>query len=101
MRALSLKGGGMIKEELVAFSDQTHAFTYKILESPLPVSGYSSTFKVKPGKDGTTVINWSGTFKRKNADENPPADQTDEAAKKVITGIYSSGLANLKKQVES
>jgi hypothetical protein len=100
VRALSLKGGGTIKEELVGFSEPMHSFKYKILESPLPVAHYVSTFTVKAGKDDTSIIHWTGTFKRKNAADNPPDDQTDDAAKKVITGIYSSGLANLKKQVE-
>lgn len=100
VRSLSLKGGGTIREQLLAFSDPTHSFRYKILESPLPVVGYVSTFTVKPGRGHTTIVNWVGTFKRKNAAENPPEDQTDEAARKVIAGIYSSGLANLKKQVE-
>ena len=100
VRALSLKGGGTIKEELVAFSEPMHSFKYKILESPLPVASYVSTFTVKAGKGDTSIIHWSGTFKRKNAADNPPDDQTDDAAKKVITGIYSGGLASLKKQVE-
>ena len=47
VRALSLKGGGTIKEELVAFSEPMHSFKYKILESPLPVASYVSTFTVK------------------------------------------------------
>lgn len=100
IRSLSLKGGGTIREQLLAFSDPMHSFKYKILESPLPVAGYVSTFRVRPGKGDTAIVRWTGTFKRKNTADNPPDDQTDEAAKKVITGIYSSGLANLKKQVE-
>jgi len=100
VRLLSLKGGGTIREQLLAFSDSTRSFKYKILESPLPVVGYVSTFTVKAGKGNTATINWVGTFKRKNPADNPPDDQTDDAAKKVIAGIYSSGLANLKKQVE-
>ena len=100
VRRLSLKGGGTIQEQLLAFSDPTHSFKYKILESPLPVAGYVSTFTVKGGKDGTSVIHWVGSFKRKNSADNPPEGETDEAARKVIAGIYSSGLENLKKQVE-
>ncbi len=100
VRSLSLKGGGTIREQLLAFSEPTHSFKYKILESPLPVTSYVSTFTVKAGKENTAIVHWAGTFKRKNSADNPPDDQTDDAAKKVITGIYSSGLANLKKQVE-
>ena len=100
VRSLSLKGGGTIQERLVAFSDAMHSFKYMILESPLPVASYVSTFTVNAGKGDTTSIHWVGTFKRKNSADNPPADQTDEAAKKTIAGIYSSGLASLKKQVE-
>jgi mxaD protein len=100
VRSLSLKGGGTIKEQLLAFSEPTHSFKYKILESPLPVASYVSTLTVKAGKGDTSVVNWVGTFKRKNSADNPPDDQTDDAAKKVITGIYSSGLASLKKQLE-
>ena len=100
VRQLSLKGGGTIKEQLLAFSDPTHSFKYKILESPLPVAGYVSTLTVKSGKGNTAIVNWVGTFKRKNAADNPPEDQTDDAAKKVVAGIYSSGLENLKKQIE-
>ncbi len=100
VRVLSLKGGGTIREQLLAFSDPTHSFKYKILESPLPVANYVATFTVKAGKDNTATLHWAGTFKRKNPADNPPEDQTDDAAKKVIAGIYSSGLANLKKQVE-
>ena len=100
VRSLSLKGGGTIQEQLLAFSEPMHSFKYKILESPLPVASYVSTFTVKAGKGDTAVIHWTGTFTRKNPADNPPDDQTDAAAMKVITGIYSSGLANLKKQVE-
>jgi mxaD protein len=100
VRSLSVKGGGTIREQLLAFSEPTHSFKYKILESPLPVTSYVSTFTVKAGKEDTTIIHWVGTFKRKNSADNPPDDQTDDAVKKVIAGIYSSGLANLKKQVE-
>ncbi len=100
IRSLSLKGGGTIREQLLAFGEPTHSFKYKILESPLPVTSYVSTFTVKPGKGDATLVRWVGNFKRKNSADNPPEDQTDDAAKKVISGIYSSGLANLKKQLE-
>lgn len=100
VRKLSIKDGPSLTEELVAFSDKTHSFKYKILESPFPVDHYVSTFTVKAGKGDTSVVSWSGRFTRKNQAENPPEAENDAAGVKLITGIYHDGLANLKKQNE-
>jgi mxaD protein len=100
VRALSIKDGPVIKEKLVAFSNATHSFTYKFVDTPFPIKDYVSTLHVKANKDGTSLVRWSSTFKRKNPAENPPDAENDQAGIKLITGIYQSGLANLKKQVE-
>ena len=50
--------------------------------------------------DGSTLVRWSSTFKRKNPSDNPPDAENDAAGVKLITGIYQSGLANLKKMLE-
>jgi mxaD protein len=100
VRALSIKDGPVIKEKLVAFSDATHSFTYKFVETPFPIKDYVSTLHVKANKDGTTLVRWSSTFKRKNPAENPPDAENDAAGVKLITGIYQSGLANLKTMLE-
>jgi mxaD protein len=100
VRALSIKDGPVIKEKLVAFSNTTHSFTYKFVDTPFPIKDYVSTLHVKANKDGTSLVRWSSTFKRKNPAENPPDAENDQAGIKLITGIYQSGLANLKKQVE-
>ena len=100
VRALSIKDGPVIKEQLIAFSDRMHSFTYKITDSPFPIKNYVSTLTVKANKDGTTLVRWSGTFKRKNPADNPPEAENDAAGIKLITGIYQGGLANLKKMAE-
>ena len=100
VRALSIKDGPVIKEKLVAFSNTMHSFTYKFVDTPFPIKDYVSTLHVKANKDGTSLVRWSSTFKRKNPAENPPDAENDQAGIKLITGIYQSGLANLKKQVE-
>jgi mxaD protein len=100
VRALSIKDGPTITERLLSFSDATHSFSYKFLETPFPIKDYVSALHVKGNKDGTTLVRWSSTFKRKNPAENPPDAENDAAGVKLITGIYQSGLANLKKQVE-
>jgi uncharacterized protein YndB with AHSA1/START domain len=100
VRALSIKDGPVIKEKLLSFSDAMHSFSYKFTDTPFPIKGYVSVLHVKANKDGTTLVRWSGTFKRKNPADNPPDAESDEAGVKLITGIYQSGLANLKKMVE-
>ncbi len=91
VRTLSLKGGGTIKEEQTAFSDAGMRYSYKILESPLPVSHYRSTIKVEKNGSGSKVT-WMGTFKAKGA--------PDAKAKEVIAGIYEAGFKGIADKVK-
>jgi len=67
---------------------------------PAALQKYVSTFSVKPGKEGVTKVTWSAKFTRKNPADHPPEGETDAAAVKLITGVFQSGLANLKKMTE-
>lgn len=100
VRELTVKDGPSFTEELLKFSDAGHAYTYRIVDSPLPITGYRSTLTVKAGKDGLTQVTWVGHFKRKNADASPPEDQSDAGATKLVTGVYQGGLSALKKKIE-
>jgi mxaD protein len=100
VRALSIKDGPVIKERLLSFSDATHTFSYKFIDTPFPIKDYVSTLRLKANPDGSTLVRWSSTFKRKNPSDNPPDAESDAAGVKLITGIYQSGLANLKKMLE-
>ena len=53
-----------------------------------------------PGADDAAVVEWRGAFYRGFPNNDPPPEQNDEAAVKAVTGVYKSGLANLKKLVE-
>jgi mxaD protein len=101
VRLLTLKGGGTIKEKLLTFNPTKHSFSYAIVEGVLPVSSYQSTFTVKSGGDNQSSVTWSGHFKRKNLGDNPADNENDKAAKDTITGVYQSGLDNLKKMLEA
>ena len=85
MRTLALKGGGTIVEEQVERDEAGMSFTYRIIESPLPVANYESTIAV--GHEGGTTIVWTGKFDAKGA---PDADAIG-----VIEGIYQGGLDSL------
>jgi hypothetical protein len=83
-RTLNLAGGGTIREKLIETTDT--GYTYEIVESPLPVENYRSTFAVKAEGDGTAV-DWSGSFDAKGA--------SDADAEGVIAGIYTAGLDSI------
>jgi len=100
VRALTIKDGPTFTEELLAFDEAGHTYKYRIIESPLPLNNYVANFKVAPGKDGGTHVTWSANFTRKNPADSPPEGETDAAAVKLITDVFKSGLANLKKQAE-
>jgi len=101
VRLLTLKGGGTIREKLLAFNAAGRSFKYTIIEGVLPVSDYTSTFVVKSvGKDKSSVT-WTGHFKRKNVGDNPADNENDKTAVDTMGGVYQGGLDNLKKIVEA
>jgi mxaD protein len=101
VRLLTLKGGGTIKEKLLVYNPAGRSFKYAIVEGVLPVSDYTATFSVKPvGKDKSSVT-WTGHFKRKDVRENPGDKENDKTAVDTVSGVYQSGLDNLKKIVEA
>src|ERR1700680_1622773 len=80
LRVLTLKGGGTIKEKLLAFNPAGRSFTYAIVEGVLPVSGYKPTLVVKPVGKNKSKVAGAGHFKRKNVGENPADNENDKAA---------------------
>jgi mxaD protein len=101
VRLLTLKGGGTIKEKLLAFNGAGRTFKYSILEGVLPVSDYTSTFVVKSIGKNKSSVTWSGHFKRKNVGDNPADNENDKTAVDTIGGVYQGGLDNLKKMLEA
>lgn len=88
VRVLTTKDGAKITERLEHYQPKNFLYTYRIMDSPLPVTDYVSTIQVKPGKDGS-VVTWSSRFKAKEGTE-------DAEATKTMRGIYRAGLDNLK-----
>ena len=87
-RKLTPGNGGTVEEKLLSFDDAHRRFSYAIVGGVLPVSDYTSTFRVTPvGKDSARVT-WSGTFKRKDTGAKPAADANDATAIKTISGVY-------------
>lgn len=101
VRHLDIKGGGYVNEELLHYSGKDHSYSYRILDSVLPVSDYHSTLHVTAAGAGKSVVTWTGTFKRKDLSSKPADDANDKAATDAISGVYKSGLDNLKQSLEA
>ena len=101
VRLLTLKGGGTIKEKLLAFNPAGRSFKYAIVEGVLPVSDYTSTLTVKSAGKNQASVTWAGHFKRKNLGDSPAENENDKTAMDTIGGVYQGGLDNLKKLAES
>ena len=97
-RRLTVKDGPDFTEELLGWSDYGKTYTYRIVQSPLPLKGYSATITVSPVAGGGSMITWSGNFKR--PEKIAKADQDDAATMKFISNVYRAGLDNVKKMVD-
>jgi len=90
MRRLTLAGGGAVLERLEQKNDKERTYTYSIVEGPLPVADYTSTLRVREGKNAQScTVEWSSDFEPKGASESE--------AVKVMQGVYAAGFENLKK----
>ncbi len=100
VRQIVLKGGGTLTETLEGYDGAKMKYSYRAKDGgALPVSNYTSTIGVSAQGSGS-VVEWRGAFYRAYQNNDPPPDQNDDAAVKAITGVYTSGLANLKKLIE-
>ena len=87
-RTLTLKDGGKIKEKLTSTEDL--AYTYEIVEGPLPVKNYKSKLWLEVDDEpNRSVILWQSDF-----DANGKSDE----ATKVITGILKDGVKGIKEK---
>ena len=100
VRQVKLKGGGELTETLEGYDDVKMKYSYRAKDGgALPVSNYTSSISVT-AEGNQTVVEWRGAFYRGFLNNDPPPELNDEAAMKAITGVYKSGLENLKKLVE-
>lgn len=56
VRNFGLEGGGRMREQLLALSDHDHVCTYKMLESPVPMSFYQASVRLLRVTDGNRTF---------------------------------------------
>jgi hypothetical protein len=82
--------GPVVREQLLALSDLSHACSYALLEGPLPVRNLIGEFRLyEITESGETFGYWRANF---------DVDEKDRlAATQQLTKLYSDGWNNLKK----
>ena len=90
-----------LAETLDAWDDAKMRYTYRVKDGlpALPVSNYASTISVSD-QGGRALVEWRGGFYRGHPNNDPPPELNDEAAVAAVTGVYRSGLEQLKKLAE-
>ena len=89
VRKLDIVDGTVFRETLLAHSDCDYIYTYNILESALPVTGYVSTHRFVPVTDtGKTLGIWESRF-------DCAPEVASEMDKVVGDAIYIGGMNGL------
>ncbi len=90
VRRFSLRDGNLIREQLLALSDEEHLSTYCILDATLPMRRYVATAQLKRVTDGErTFWHWQSTF-------DVPRGREREFEQLVGGGVYEGGFEGLR-----
>ena len=95
VRTITLKAPGnpTVVETLTARGKRSYSYRIDQVDPKvLPVTGYTSTISVVKTKGGSTVT-WHGDF-------TPAGGASEAASEKAVSGLYRSGLDNIKALVE-
>ncbi len=90
VRRIGLPGGLEIAERLEALDAAKRSLTYSIIgKSPIPIKNYLSVCSVVETGPNSCRVDWSGTFE--------PDGVAEDQAKGMVSGIYTGGIAGVKK----
>jgi hypothetical protein len=86
---------GTVVERLDALDEAERSWTYAITndDSPLPFANYSATVKLEDNGDGTTTVNWVGTFDPKGVEE--------AQAVKFACAIYGNAIKGARAALDA
>lgn len=90
IRRIGLPGGLAIAERLEALDEAGRSLSYAIVEkSPIPVKDYLATIRIVEDGPDACRVDWSSTF--------TPDGAGEEQAQAMIRGVYTGGIAGLRK----
>lgn len=103
-RTITLQNGGQLVEELDAYDDSKHEYSYRLKTEnvqALPSSSYSVSLQVTAGEaSGSSVVSLKSRFYRGDTGNTPPENLSDAAAVKAMNAFFKNGLAGLKQKLE-
>jgi hypothetical protein len=90
VRRFHLADGSELREQLLTLSDIDLAFSYCLLDTPIPLFNYVAHVQLLPVTDGdATFWRWESRF-------DTPAGREEELAETVGTAIYEGGFAAIR-----
>ena len=90
VRTLGLPGGNSIQERCEAYDAAGRSLTYSIVgKSPIPIKNYESTCRVVETGPNECRVDWNGTWE--------PDGATEEQTQGMVRGIYTGGIAGVRK----
>ena len=90
VRTVGLPGGATIQERLEAYDAAGRSLTYSIVgQSPVPIRDYLSTCRVVETGPRECRVDWEGRFE--------PVGVSEEQAQVLVRGIYTGGIAAVRK----
>ena len=86
VRRFHLEDGSELRERLLTLSDADMAFSYCLLDTPVPLLNYVAHVRLAPVTDGDrTFWHWESRF------DTPPGRE-EELGQMVAEGIYQGGF---------
>ncbi len=90
VRRIGLPGGLEIAERCESHDAAKRSFSYAIIgKSPIPIKNYVSVCTVVETGANACRVDWSGTFE--------PDGVAEDQAQGMVRGIYTGGIAGVKK----
>ena len=95
VRRFHLPDGGELRERLLTLSDADMAYSYCLMETPVPLLNYVSHVRVLPVTDGDRAAwFWESRF-------DVPAGQEKALAELVGEGIYRAGFDAVRAHMDA
>lgn len=94
VRRFRLRDGAELREQLLALSDLEQAFSYCLVETPVPLLNYVAHVRLLPVTDGDrTFWQWESRF------DTPPGEEA-ALERMVREDVYEAGFTAIRAIVE-